>query len=432
MIISTVLILLLVSIPKFVFPSQYTPWNVFYERQTFDTYKYGTVPDWDEKSYLGRDMTFIPGYFVAKASFLQLLGLEFNLVSDLIFELLLNFSLILSLIYLTRNLFMSFSARLIFILAFVSGTFIFVLLSAHLMHTLSLALLFFSLGYLINKENHAVAGLILGASVIVHAFSLVLFPIILYILKDNNKPKDFIYPMLIASVLFAIIFAPTFVKLGVPYQIFPDSWGYLLVWDWHSFFTELLFLAPFTIAAFIYSWYRDRRLAYLFILFVILFLGLSFRFNIILIFLSSLMIARMVTSLRSNILSVFTIAVILVNIIPAMYVMAGFWHPCDDVYLTNECLTAMNQVSKLSSSDSIIAGPIYGHILTYLGNKIVLADPYVEYGNSEKFQDIMEFENTNSMSIAKKWDLNLALVTEYICDGDLIYDNGYLRVCQIL
>lgn len=431
LIISTILVLLLVSIPKFVFPSQYTPWNVFYERQTFATYTDGLVPTWDEKSYLGREMTFIPGYFVAKASFLRMLGLEFNLVSDLLFEFLLNFSLILSLIYLTRSLCMSFSSRLIFVLAFVSGTFIFVLLSAHLMHTLSLALLFFSIGCLINRENHLVAGLILGASVIVHAFSIVLFPIILYMIKDNIRTRDFVYPMLIASILFSIIFAPTFAKLGIPYQVSPNSWGYLTIWDWKAFFTELLFVSPFTIAGFVYSWYRDRKTAYLFLLSLALFLFLSFRFNIILIFISALMIARMITGMKSNALSMFTIIIILVNVVPAMYVMTGFWHPCDDVYLTKECTSAMSYLSGLPSSYSIIAGPIYGHALTFLGNKNVLADPYVEYADSEKFQDILEFEKTNNLSLAEKWGVDLALVTEQRCNGDLTYDNGYLRVCDL-
>ncbi|MDI6721530.1 MAG: hypothetical protein QMD85_04005, partial [Candidatus Aenigmarchaeota archaeon] len=60
------LVLLAVNIPKIVFHSNYTPWNVFYERQAEEAYYEGRIPESDRLSYEGRYMSFPQGYFTAK------------------------------------------------------------------------------------------------------------------------------------------------------------------------------------------------------------------------------------------------------------------------------------------------------------------------------------------------------------------------------
>ena len=168
-----------------------TPWNVFYERQATETFYAGKVPVYDALSYEGRQMTFVPGYFAAKAGFMHLAGIEPSYFADLAFETLANIAFILSLVLLSEKLRLKFIQSLAFILMISMSMFTFILLAGNLMHTLSLALLFFSLLLMLDRKM-LFSGIVLAASSIVHAFSIglfVMFALTIVLFRNKKATK---------------------------------------------------------------------------------------------------------------------------------------------------------------------------------------------------------------------------------------------------
>ncbi|MDI6721811.1 MAG: hypothetical protein QMD85_05435, partial [Candidatus Aenigmarchaeota archaeon] len=367
-------------------------------------------------------------YFTAKASFLWLLGLEPGEFSTMLFGIVSNILLVLSMIYFTRSLNLDDLSRIAFILSFVMILFVFVLMSANLMHALSLSMLFFSLAYFM-KGNDIISGVMLGASSIVHPFSLALFPFLAasaYLAHGRKFEKRMAYPIVVGFLIFAALYYRVFLSLGMPYQNAPDKWGYLLHWGADSLITEFMFLLPVILVA---AWFNrdNRKLVAFFVILLALYSFVSFRLNIALAFTGGLMVSRWIKGNRH--LSIIVIAIMLVNVIPVMYIMSGFHRPCDDIYLTEECLKAMDFLSYYSSESNVMAPLGYGHIITGLAGLKSVADPYVEYSVNERLHDSIRFGDSEDISIARKWNASIVVTERRTCDRDLVYDNGYVSIC---
>ena len=161
------------------------------------------------------------------------------------------------------------------------------------------------------------------------------------------------------------------------------------------------------------------------LIFIVLYSFVSFRLNVPMVFAAALLLSQ-----QDKKLQLLSVAMIMLNIIPIIHIASGFSRPCDDAFLTEECTAAMQYISM--HRDAVLAGPIYGHILTYHSMPVV-ADAYVEYADERRLRDAIEFERPEDISIAEKYNAS-ALSQNYACTNstgyDLVYDNGYLRFCR--
>lgn len=429
LIISLFVILVFANIPKFISVTQNTLWNVYYERQARETFYNAHVPEWDNLSYLGRKMTYPPGYFTLKATFLWLLSLNYDLIGDIVFELFSNIAFVISLVFLTGKLKLRMVNRLLVILFFSSSLFVFTLLSAHLLHVSSLALLFFSLGFAIDKNDskkQILSGILLGASALIHPFSLFLFIIFFLGILSTFKIDSFNAEMLLLPLIIAlIIYLPILLNLSLPRAALPEEWGWLLSGGLRLS-DEFVLLIPIIVCSLFIGFLRkETRLLSALVLFFLLFYSLiSFRVNIIISFLSALLVARLIENKKTAML---LLIIIFLNFASSVFILCY----TDNLgsYLSKETFMAINSLLN-TSEEEIIADPIFGHAITFIAQKKVLADLYVEYADEEKLRDAIEFGLTGNLSIARKWGINLAFTTHDCKDWNRIYDNGYYRVCE--
>ncbi len=439
LITALIILVAVTEVTKFIYPTQNTMWNVYYERQVRETFYKGQIPSYDELSYLGRPMTYLPGYFGAKALFLWLMNMNYGPLGDYLFELFLNVSFVIGLWYLGRKLKLNGLSLLIFILIPASGIFVFQLLSAHLLHVLSLDLLIFSLVFYFGSYRYKeiITGTLLGASSIVHAFSLVMFPIIygsirLGMIKTKrelwSEMERGLVVILIALLILMLFYSPTLIKYGGPKEALPRLWGWLRHWTFNYIYTEYQFLFPLIILSSLFGLVkRKTRVISVFILiFVISYFTLSYRVNILISFLSAPLIAFLFEDKKSKFL---ILLLILINLTACIYYMGGFQTPpCADGYANPECLSVITELRN--GVDPVAVPPLFGHATTFIVERPVLADLYVEYADQQKLKDEIELERTKNLSLAKKWNVT-TMVVEGKCNRTIIYDNGFYSICLL-
>lgn len=437
LLISIIIVLLATNIPKLIYPTQDTLWNVYYERQVRETFYQGEIPSYDELSYLGRPMTYLPGYFVAKSTFLWLLGLDYNNLGDWLFETFVSIAFVVGLVFLGSRIGLKRESLLIFTLAPISCVFIFTLLSAHLLHVLSLALLTLALGFAFTNHEYKefICGVLLGAASVVHAFAFVMFPIIYgaFKLEKIRNKEDLWYEiergfivMLIAFIILLILYSPVLENYGKPTEALPERWGWLLHWDYKYIYNEYFLLAPVLIFSSIFGlFFQKTRWPALFVLIgLVTLFTVTFRVNVIISFIGAALIVRF---FESKFARIIILIIILLNLSLLIYRLGGFVTPCVDGYINNECRLAIEELKNMP--DSVLEEPLLGHSTTFIAEKPVLADLYVEYADEQQLVDAINFEETNNLSIAEKWNITTILTRHSCGNYTEVYDNGYFRIC---
>ena len=437
LLISIGIVLLATNIPKLIYPTQNTLWNIYYERQVRETFYQGQIPAYDELSYLGRPMTYLPGYFAAKAMFLWLMNLDYSSLGDWLFETFVNAAFVIGLVFLGSRIGLKKESLLIFTLVPISCVFIFTLMSAHLLHVLSLALLTFALGFAFtnHKYREFICGILLGAASIVHAFAFVMFPIIYGALKlEKIKTKNELWYelergfiiMIIAFIILLVLYSPVLEKYGRPTEALPEKWGWLLHWDYKYIYNEYFLLAPVLIFSSIFGlFFKKTRWPALFVLIgLIALFTITFRVNVIVSFIGAALIARF---FENKFARIVILLIILLNFPLLIYRLGGFVTPCIDGYINNECRPAIEELRNMP--DSVLEEPLLGHATTFIAEKPVLADLYVEYANEQQLIDAINFEETNNLTVAEKWNIT-TILTRYSCGNyTKVYDNGYFKIC---
>ncbi len=437
LIILLIITLVVTNIPKLIYQTQNTLWNVYYERQVRETFYSDEIPKYDELSYMGRPMTYLPGYFAAKSLFLWLMGLDYGSIGNWLFETFINISFVLGMIFLGKTLGLKGLRLIIFVLFLVATTFIFTLMSAHLLHVLSLALLTFSLGFAFSKIKYRefIVGILLGASTIVHAFSIIAFPIIYGVikLKDIKDSKEFwrelergFIIILIALSILIILYSPILENYGKLTEALPQKWGWLLHWGYQYIYDEYFLLAPVLILSSIAGlFFRKTRYLSLFIIIGLISLfTITFRVNIIVSILGGFLVATLFDNKKVQLL---LILLIILNFSILIYRLGGYITPCVDGYINSECLTAIKELRNMPNG--VLEDPLLGHATTFIAGKPVLADLYVEYANEQQLIDAINFSENNNLSIAEKWNITTILTKGSCGNYTEIYDNGYYRIC---
>jgi len=410
-----VVILIGISVPL-IFPlvsfSHYSYWNVFYERQSEALAQNFAMPLFDQYSYLGRGVSFIPGYFFLNAGISWLTGLsETGLFAVLL--LLGNLSFLLSVFYFGESLgFSKPKASLLFIFFWLEN-FIRGALVISPRHAFSLSLFLLALACLIKNRKQVLSGITLAFAAFVQAPMLLAFPVLYIIAAKKIYWREMVKTVVIAAVIFLILFLPNALSFGIVSQAETQNWGYLIDYDYYYLFLDLGPLILFFLLISLFDLVRGKARLDLYALKLLIgsVLGLlfqvyiSYRWNIFNAINIGLLLAYILPekSLQETNSSRY-LAIIL--LIAASMMAVGI----DWLAISTYSSTAYDFLSENTSSQSrILTDPLFGHDVTYISQRAVLSDLAVEYADQKKLNDTYEFLMNKDYSILCKYDIDYTM-----------------------
>ena len=242
------------------------------------------------------------------------------------------------------------------------------------------------------------------------------------------------------QVIFLVFFSRNLVLFGPPSEIQKDRWGYLIdagaVGAWADF--------VYTLPLIIFALHRAvnhkielKKTHYLLASFFI-YVFVSYRLNTFLAIFSGVYVL-IILKKEFGLKDFYRIALLLcaLSLFFKFYSLGGNTkYICHDGFLRNEC-TSVYEFIRTSTPWGAKVGtdPFYGHSVTYLSQRPVLADLYVEYADDEKYEDAILLFWENSERIIEKYNLSTVLLdnltTEFeMSTGltDKVYDNGVMKV----
>ncbi|MEM0372450.1 MAG: hypothetical protein QXO69_01215 [archaeon] len=417
---------------EFVFPSNNTAWNVYYERQARAAYFNSGIPENDSLSYLGRLSTFVPGYLTMKAGFLKMTGLEFNIESDLIFKIITNVSIALSAFYLSSRAKLEPRVTMVFFLGVLTQNFMLLWIFGYSAHMLGLSLFFFALGYSMGKHRTIVLAAIVAISGLMHSSYLIAYPFLAFVMNDKARLKETARTAALAGLIFLVFYSPVLLRAGLPYEIKATEWGYGITGSAGAFIGYLLlWTAPVLLA--LYKAIQNQahaRMRNLILILTAVFLFGTYRVNvfmgILLVFLTAVIFRNDI--LRSRKFYYLLIALGLLNVASIFYFNYGISsHGQNGAFneWTERPLFFLGGVP----GDRVVSDPYYGHAIAYYTNKKVLADLYVEYANEQKYDDAMSFVK-GDLRVISKYNITGALFDNKTNSNGVpvVFTNGYFSV----
>ena len=430
-----VFILIMLSLKAFMGESD--TWGPYYYRQAQRTYELGTTFYKDDLSYLGRDFTYPPAYFMFAAQMAYLVQAP---CADAI-RFLLHVLVVGLAIFTTYLLFENLEkrARLLSALMFTLYTFYFITNVGITLHALSFLMLNSAVIFFRRKEPFASA---LGVGALstafsIHPVSLFAFPVYVYATGFSlDLRKLAIYG--VGAVLLSLpLYLPIFLKSGLPNEIVPTQWGYAHAFGFDGMYMDALFLIPMALLAFAFGLARgERRNALILAIFFLATAYVSFRANILLaIFLAGFFPKVFKKEVQDAGFYALFLITVLLNLAFQPVIYSGVTDWCSWGSANWVCISPMKYLSEYTPTQSKLAlDPEYAHLETYYGGRPVLADLYVEYADEKKFfAEAMFFYGQNASALYP-YGIDLMLMNDKwgvkrsVNDTDRVYDNGYVHI----
>ncbi|MEM4598876.1 MAG: hypothetical protein QW400_04285, partial [Candidatus Diapherotrites archaeon] len=421
-------------------PSHTTNFNVFYERGTTQVIENAGLPRNDEKSYLGRPFTFVPGYFYLEGAFSIFTGLQ----DTGLFALTSAFAAIFfvfSSIAFAKSLGIK-KASVMMPVLFSMNTLIFTFITLTPRHIIAFAFLLISLMLFAEKKW------LLGSTAIFFGmmlqiplalFYLFSAPFVGLFLSKDIKLKGLalmiLKPFVLAFSLFCILYAMLFLNAGFPYQIMSQDWGYLI-----SFGPAILLVEP-GILLFLFIlllmlegiWLmrketkltREKKILLAACLAsMTIQSAVTQRFNLVSALFTAVFVAYFLEYYKSKFTELFTAMV-------ALLLMAGLYIALILVHGFTTSLQAQAGVNYLaqysSDSENVLSDPLYGHVIEMQAGKKVLADLMVEYADEKKLTEAYRFLKDKDSRILNKYGINLVFSERFLINEKVIGNETLLE-----
>lgn len=413
-------------------------WGPYYYRHAEKTYETGTTFYQDELSYLGRDFTYPPAYFMLAAQATRLfLAPSAEAVRVPLHLLVMAFSLFTTYLLFEK---MEKRSRILAALIMTVYTFYFITNITITLHVLSFGMLNCAV-ILFRREKRvhfALGAMALAIAFSAHPLSIFAFPVYAYATGGFSLDirKAFLFGA--AAVLLSLpIYLPIFLKSGLPNEIVPTEWGYAHSFGFDGLYFDMIFLLPMALLAIVFGFMRKRFVDSALLL--VLFLAtayVSFRVNLLLgVFLACFFPRVFEKESRDGATyALFMLAVLLnLAVLPLVYYGVTDW--CSWGAANRMCISPMEYIEKYTPGQSKVASdPEFGHLETYYGKRPVLADLYVEYADIEKYSaEAIFFYELNSTPL-EKYGIDVMLLDDKwgkvrdIGGADRVYDNGYVHI----
>ena len=403
-----------------VSPSHQTAWSVYYERQANAVAEGFAVPGTDELSYLGRNFTFTPGYFLFEGALYWLTGS----LQEQMFALTIAFSNLffaLSALFLAGRLGLGRKASALFIVFLSMGTFAFTTFTLTPRHGIALSLLFVALALALGKRKWWNSSVFLGFALFIQLPAAVFFLLLCPMLAKRVDWKRVGKIFLGGFALFLPLYAFIPLANGLPIQILPKTWGYLISLPFYSLFENpgilFIFFSFFMLFELLqhYSgksiWDRYRKkLFYGVVLSLALQLLVSSRLDLVSGVLVAAFLAYSMEKYKKDLTpfaSYLFGLVLLFGLFLAVSEMYNYTHsqPLQDA------LAALGKNS--SSSDRVLSDPYFSHQIAFKSRRITLADLMVEYADPEKFHDSYRFLKEKDYSVLEKYGTGLVFAEKH-------------------
>ena len=418
--------------------STYDIWGAYYFRHAEQTFAHGTTDYWDRLSYLGRPSTYPPIFFEFAAQFTRLLGFAARSYEDVRvpLDLLLSFTYAASSYLVFRRF--PFNQRL-FAAAIVVTLWGTLMTAAGIgIHLLAFTLM--NCAVILLDSNPLLAAVSLALGFAAHPLAMLFYPFLVFSANGFRMSRGEVLSALLiaaAGVLLSLPFyIPIFFRAGLPYEIVPQRWGYLLSYGLDGIRFSLNFLLPLALVTIAFALHR-RMLALpaLLLLALILMtayvsLRLDMAVAIVLAGLAPSVFERELDDARF--LRLALLSYILPNVLVGAVVMNGTTYYCAWGLSNEMCSSPMEYLSRYAPTESAVAlNPIYGHLEAYLGKRPVLADLYVEYADYEKFKAESDFYENGNITGLLRYNVSYAILDDFpkprALPWDRIYDNGYMH-----
>ncbi len=410
--------------------SNYSYWNVYYERQSATLASDFSLPLVDDISFFGRPLGFIPGYFFLDAATSWMFGLE----GIYLFGLLLcisNLFFLVALFSFSKAFNLSQNKAALFYIFMWMENFIRGALFVSPRHAISLGLFLIALMLLIENRKKVIAGITIGFCGFIQAPLLVAYPVLYLIIAKKIKLKEMIITTLIGAVTFVILFIPNLINFGLLSQAEKGAWGYLINYDPLNIFLDLgpllvffvLFILP-DILKLEFKWDKYKFKLFFFAILGLLFqMYVSYRWNIfntinIALFLVIALPEKVVS--QKYFLRIFAILILIVGLMMSMGINLS--------QVTNYQTTAFDYVSENSSTnDRILNDPLFGHALAFFTERPIMADLAVEYAPQGQLDDVYSFLEDKNYAVIDEynieWTFSQSLVVNTQAFGSKILDN---------
>jgi len=411
-------------------PSYFTYFNVYYERQSNFIAQNGFVPGTDSLSYLGRNFSFIPGYFLIESGISLLTGTDGRTLFALSLAIA-NVFLLLSALFFARTLKFSKANSFLFFVFLSMSTFIFSMLTVTPRHSIALSFLFVALSILIKYKKPLLTGAALALAGFIQIPVILWFAFLAPAVQKKVEWRPFLTAFVIGLAAFAVLYLPTLMANGLPAQSRPADWGYLIQLPIFYVLSDLgillivfiSFIAMRSFSMFQKKEKPDGLGKKLFIAAAISILIQAFissRWNLV----SSVTIALFLThSIARNgkkPLSEFYFALGAIVLLGLYIAFLSF-----PSYTLTEQVTAPMQFLRENSStqEYILADPFYGHAIALVSERGTLSDLCVEYADEKKLSDSYEFLKTGNSALLEKYSLGTVfshrkIINEKVVDNE--------------
>lgn len=388
--------------------SNYSYWNVYYERQSASLAENFSLPLEDEISYFGRPLAFIPGYFFFDASISWLFGLDGAILFGLLLCLA-NLFFLITLFSFCKAFNFSMNKAALFYIFMWMENFVRGALFVSPRHAFSLGLFLIAMMLLLEYRKKILAGLTIAFCGFVQTPLLVAFPILYLIIAKKIKWKELIFVMAIAVVTFLILYLPNFLNFGMLSQADKGAWGYLINYDLLNIFLDLgpllvffvLFILP-DILRKDFKWTSYRIKLLVFAIIGLLFqLFVSYRWNIfntinIALFLVIALPEKVVS--QKYFLRLFAILILLIGLVMSAGINLS--------QITNYQTTALDFINENSSTnDRLLNDPLFGHSLAFFTQRPIMSDLAVEYAPQSQLDETYNFLEDSNYEVLKKYDI---------------------------
>ena len=386
-------------------------WTSYYERQGNNLADSMNLPFNDQYSELGTKPYSYTGYFFINSGMQWLLNIPANNLFP-ITTLLAGLMLLASLIYFFREIGIEKKVSYLAILLLFMSGFIFGDIVFNIRHSIGYSFMILALALLI-KGKKWLPGLFLGFAGFVQPPLVVLFFLASVVLFRTKKLTATIRETILAGLITALFYLPTFLRHGLITQAKSNIWGYNFGMPFPGVILDLLaillfslfFLVPMIYSKKIKIDSDSQKLIAGIIVLMVIQSFITYRVNIITALVFSVLIARLfpVKLLEKDFVQHALSILLIFGLATTFTTMTFFSTPITE-------LAVADYVKENTSYEAnFLVEPSLGHSIIYLTERKVLSDLAVEYASGEKIDDSFNFLKTKNLDILDKYDIQYVI-----------------------
>jgi len=415
-----------IALPLFL-PSNQTAWSVYYERQsnTIGT-DYG-IPATDELSYLGRNFTFTPGYFLFGGSLHWFTGA----IGQDLFALSMAFSnlfLLFSALFFAERIKLERKYAALFVAFLVMSTFVFTTVTLTPRHAIALSLTFVSLGLFLGKEKWWLSSIFLGIGFFTQVPLMAFWPFLALVFAGKDKWREIVKVFALALVIFAPLYAFIPLNNGLPFQSMSTTWGYFISLPVISLFSnpgiQFIFLCAFLgfelflLYAKKAKWSkRKKQLFALVLLSSMIQVFVSSRWDFVLAVMIASFIAFSLQEYGKQ-FSEFAEFIASLILLMGLFLVAT---TMPDYILSEPMQQSFDWIAENSApQDIVLSDPYYSHMIALHSERPLVSDLMVEYADPEMLADSYRFFDEEDYSILEKYNVSLVFAENWFIHNSLV------------